>query len=272
MIFRAIILCLSLLASSVVVMPQENISTSRKFDAFGDLPADDAMAHLDNFALALSQSPNSTGYIVGYNEQQFLPGRFLRRLYGYWDYLVNMRGINANRIKVLAGGYRNDSIVELWLVPNDEPPPKLSSEMQVNLTSPIKFDSVLMGVGCEPEFTVDLYELNAGLQFYANVLRENTKSRAWIIIYPSRRGRMSKAAGIARRTKNLLVRDFNIAGDRIITRISNRRQACMKAEIWIAPAGAVPTTATSNNSFNASANSGAFIRETMLLSRLVAPH
>ena len=260
MIFRAIILCLSVLALSVTAMPQENISAPRKFDTFGDLPADDAMAHLDNFALALSQNPSSTGYMIGYNEQQILPGHFLRRLYGYWDYLVNKRGVNPKHIKILAGGNRDDSMFELWLVPDVDPPPTLSSEMQLKPTSALKFDEVSMGVGCEPEFTLDLYELNDGLKFYANMLRENPKSRAWIIIYPNRRDRLSKAAGIARRTKNLLVKDFNIEAKRIVTRVSDRRQACMKAEIWIAPTGVVPSITTHSNSFNRSVDSAAFIR------------
>jgi hypothetical protein len=256
---------MSMLISPVGVMPQENISASRKFDTFGDLIADDVMPRLDNFALALDQNPNSTGYIVGYNRQPILPGHFLRRLYGYWGYLVNMRGINPNNIKVLAGGYRNDGIIELWLVPSGDSPPKLASEMLVNPTSALKFDEVSIGFGCEPEFTLDLYELKDGLKFYASVLRENPKVRLWIIIYPNRRDRVSKAAGIARRTKNLLVRDFNIEADRIVTRVSNRRHACMKAEMWIALAGAVPRTATSNNSLQRSANPQAFICETMLL-------
>lgn len=259
MIFRAFILCLCILVASAAVMPQGGTSAPRRFDAFGDLSADDAMAHLDNFALALSQNPNSTGYIIGYNAPSVLPGHYLRRLYGYLDYLVNRRGINPNHIKVLAGGNREAKIIELWLVPEGDSPPKPSPEMQVELISPLKFDEVSMGAGCEPEFTVDLYMLDDGLKLYADVLRENPKSRAWIIIYPNRRQRLSKAAGIARRTKNLLVRDFNIEAHRIITGVGKRRQACMRAEIWIAPHGVAPSMATLNNSFNPTAPGLAFI-------------
>ena len=259
MIFRAIILCLCISASSVAVRPQENNPASRKFDAFGDLIGEDVRPHLDYFARALVKNPNSTGYIVGYNEQHTLPGRFLRRLYGYWHYLVNALGVNPNNIKVLAGGYANSTIIELWLAPNGDSPPKLSSEMQVKPTAALKFDEVLMGIDCEPMFTLDLYELNDGLKFYANVLRENLESKIWIIMYPNRSGRISKARGIAIRTKNLLARDFNIEVNRIVTRVGNRRQNCMKAEIWIAPAGTVPSTATSNNSLNASGGSVPFI-------------
>ncbi len=87
MVIRTLILCFCILATSVNALPQENNSAPRKLDEFGDLPADDAMAHLDVFAVALSENPNSRGYIIGYNEPRILPGHFLRRVYGYWDYL-----------------------------------------------------------------------------------------------------------------------------------------------------------------------------------------
>ena len=249
MILRASIFCLCLLALTVSVMSQQNIPASRKLDELSHLIADHEMARLDTFALELNKNANSIGYILGYNEPDIPPGQLLRKIYGYWNYLVNKRGINPNLIKVAEGGNRKNSIAELWLVPNGAPAPKPLPEKQLNLKSPVKFDEVLMDY-CQPEVTIDLYELNDGLRFYADVLRENPKSQAWIIIYPTYRGRVSKAAGIARQTKNLLVRDFNIEAGRIKTRVSNRRQACMKAEIWIAPAGAVSSMATHNNSFN----------------------
>jgi hypothetical protein len=246
----AICVCILALSSSMMAQGQGITSTARKFDEFSDLRTDDEMARLDAFASELNKDPNLRGYIVGYSRSGVLPGHFLRRIYGYWDYLVNSRGINTDSVKVVEGGIREKATTELWLAPKDDTPPKPSPEMQVSPTSLIKFDSVLMGIGCEPEFTIDLYELDAGLKFYANVLREHPNSQAWIIVYPNRRERFRKAAGVARQTKSLLIRDFNIEASRIMTRVSNRRQACMKAELWIVPVGAVPSMATHNNSFN----------------------
>ncbi len=154
--------------------------------------------------------------------------------------VVNRRGVNPNRVAVIEGGNREGIITELWLAPDDASPPRPTSEMRVNTESAFKFDEVSMGVGCEPEFTLDLYELNDGLRFYTNVLRENPNSQAWIIIYPNRRDRLSRAARIASRTRDLMVRDFVIRSNRIKTRVRNRRQPCMKVEIWIAPAGVIP--------------------------------
>ena len=236
---RAFIICIGLLALISVAQGQENISASRKFYEFGNRHADDEMAYLDLFATELSKSPNLRGYIVGHSEQQILPGHFLRRIYGYWNYLVNMRGINPHRVKVVEGENRESRITELWLVPDGASPPEPSSQMRMNPKLPLKFDEVSIGVGCEPEFTLDLYELDDGLKFYANALRENPRAQAQIIVYPRRRNRLSKAAGVARHTKNLLVRDYKIESHRIVTKVGNRRQACMKAELWIAPAGAV---------------------------------
>ncbi len=254
MIFRAIVICLCLLASLAGVIPQQNISASRKFDEFGDLIADNEMVHLDAFALELNKNSNSTGYIVGYYEQHIPAGHFLRRIHGYRNYLVNKRGVNPNLVKVVEGGNREKRVTELWLAPNGDSAPKPSPEMQLDLKSPLKFDEVSMGVGCEPEFTLDLYELDDGLKFYANVLRVNPNAQVWIIAYPNRRSRLSTAVGVARHTKDSLVRDFNIEANRIITKVSNRRQACMKAEIWIVPVGAVPSAATHNNSLNRTRN------------------
>jgi hypothetical protein len=239
MILRVLAICLCLLALTVGVMPQQNSSASRKFDEFGDMIADDVMPRLDNFALELGKHPNLTGYIIGHNGRHILIGSFLRRLYGYQNYLVNTRRIDLRLVKVIEGGNKDHLTTELWLVPDGSAPPEPSSEMKMDIKSPLKFDKFSMGIGCEPEFTLDLYELNDGLKFYASALRENPDSRAWIIFYPNRRDRLSKAAGIARQTKNLLTKEFHIEANRLLTRVSNRRRTCMEAELWLVPPGAV---------------------------------
>lgn len=250
---RAIAICICILAlsSGLIAQGQGDTSTTRKFDELSDLRADDEMARLDVFASALNKDPNLRGYIVGYSRSGVLPGNFLRLIYGYRHYLVNSRGVHPDSVKVVEGGNKEKATTELWVAPKDAAPPKPSSEMQLNSTSsPLKFDSVSMGVGCEPEFTLDLYELDAGLKFYAKVLRDNPDTQAWIIVYPNRRDRLHKAARVARHTKALLIRDFNIRANRITTRVNNRRQDCMRAELWISPVGAAPSMITHNNSLN----------------------
>src|SRR5437762_8652551 len=88
-----------------------------KFDEFGNVNTDDAMAHLDRLAVELNSNPNLQGLIVGHNRSDSLTGWFLRQLYGYLDYLVNSRGIPGSRVQVLEGDIKAEIGFEVWLMP-----------------------------------------------------------------------------------------------------------------------------------------------------------
>src|SRR5882762_5187343 len=77
-----------------------------KFDSYVDLPTDDEAAHLDLFQEALRKDGAVRGYLIGYNQISIPPGVFLRRLYGDQRYLVEMRGLDSNRVLVIEGGCR----------------------------------------------------------------------------------------------------------------------------------------------------------------------
>src|SRR5438105_4022530 len=70
----------------------------RKVDDFEFLDTDSEGARLDAFSLELSKEPQSRAYIISYNQRDVPPGRFLRRVYGDKNYLVNYRGIEPSRI------------------------------------------------------------------------------------------------------------------------------------------------------------------------------
>ena len=234
--FRGSIICLCILISLICVSGQEKSSEARKFDEIGRMIADSEMTRLDDFALELSKNPNSSGYIIGYDIPSEFSGYFLRKIYGYQEYLVNKRGVNPDLIKIVIGESETKQPTELWIVPKSTSQlPKPSRLLQFSLKKPVKFDEVLMGVGCEPEFTIDLYELKDGLKIYADVLRQNPSSQLSIIVYPNRRNRLSKAAQVASQTKKLLIKNFNIEANRIKAKAINKRRECMTAEIWITP-------------------------------------
>jgi hypothetical protein len=235
MIFRTFILCFCFLASFVYVAAQEDVSQARKFDELGRMIPDSEMTRLDAFAVELSNNQKLRGYIIGYIHPDALPGHLLRKIYGYQNYLVNMRGVNPNLIKVAIGESETRQPTELWLVPNNASPPKPSKEKQFNPKTSVQFDEVFIGNGCEPEFTIDLYELNDGLIIYADVLRSKSNLQLSIIIYPKRGNKLSSTANIATQAKNLLVKDFDIQAGRITTKVINSRRKCMTVEIWIKP-------------------------------------
>lgn len=92
-----------------------------KFDEFGDINCEDEYARLDNFAIQLQNTPSAQGYIIFYGGRRFrgrLPrvGEAAARAGRLKPYLVNRRGIPSDRVVVINGGYRDEFMVEIWIV------------------------------------------------------------------------------------------------------------------------------------------------------------
>ncbi len=115
-------------ACSLVIMIASCLSTSasrdttRPFDEFGDITCEDEMARLDNFAVQLQNEPTAKGLIIFYGGRRFrgrLPkrGEAVARASRMKPYLVERRGIPANQVIVIDGGYSEEWHVVLWIVP-----------------------------------------------------------------------------------------------------------------------------------------------------------
>ena len=76
----------------------------RAFDEYGALRHCDHIARLDNYAIQLQNEPRMHGYIVVYAPES--ANKQIRD--SIKDYLVNMRGIPAKRLKTIYGGYNWD--------------------------------------------------------------------------------------------------------------------------------------------------------------------
>src|SRR5215210_4877350 len=102
-VMKLLIFSLLLVSTSISFAAAE----SRKIDSFGSIDCEDEMARLDNFAIELQNAPGAQGYIFIYggrrdtkrDEVQIRGSRMNR-------YLVENRGVSANRVQVLNGGYR----------------------------------------------------------------------------------------------------------------------------------------------------------------------
>lgn len=205
-----------------------------KFDAYGDLPTDDEAARLDAFNEALRNQSQMRGFLVGYNQATAAPGIFLRRLYGDRRYLVEMRGLDADRVVVVEGGNRAKFTIELWLVPNGATPPSPAPSLPPpdNSGKRLLFDEECLE--CSPAVGLDLYGLSDGLRFYANALQRDSRARGLIVVRPGQeigpRGVLREARG----AKRLLVREHRIAGNRIAIRLARRRKDNVStAQMWI---------------------------------------
>jgi hypothetical protein len=115
-----------LLAAAIFFSPVKGATTTppdtsiRKFDEFGDVKCEDEYARLDNFAVALQNEPQAQGIIVFYGGKTFrgkLPrqGESEARAARLRPYLVKRRGLPANRIILINGGFMGEWKAELWI-------------------------------------------------------------------------------------------------------------------------------------------------------------
>jgi hypothetical protein len=116
----------SLVASMVLALtfgvPQQTLPPISPFDTFGDVKCEDEMARLDNLAVQLQNDPQARAAIMFYGGKTFrgkLPrrGEAAARASRLISYLVERRGIAANRLILMDGGYHNEWQVQLWIVP-----------------------------------------------------------------------------------------------------------------------------------------------------------
>lgn len=242
-ILNAVATCCVLLATfgSVTFAQKQTASSPRaeisKFDEFEDLKTDDELARLDLFAAELTKDQNLRGFIVGYRRNDFPVGAFLREVYGFQDYLMNKRGIAAERIRVVDSGIRENSstylTTQLWLVPGGADIPFIPAPL-VKATKPRWFDSLSLGSGCVGEFTLVLEEPHDALRFFAQALQTDPEANGFVFIHPSRSERLSKATERARTTKATLTNNYRFPPEKIFVSLEARRP-CTEIEFWLAP-------------------------------------
>ena len=237
-----VLLSILLALSGWMAVAQEGVPQARRLDQFEDMKADDEEARLDNFAKELGKNPDLRGFIVGYRYKRSLPGQWLRHVYGFREYLVNSRGIDPDRIRVVNGGTTEKMITELWtLAPRANPPvPAVVTPSDPN--SPTQFDQVSTTDrgGCVGEFTLELYNLRDALRFFAEALKENPGSKAWIVVHPSSRDSYVKADKTVRDSKESLVKDYGVQAERVLSAVGGRRSSiCTLVNLWIVPPNSV---------------------------------
>jgi hypothetical protein len=127
---RVLACCLVMLNASGAFVGRASDESTRKIDEFTGANWENAMAHLDNFALNLQNNPTAVGIIFVYGGQR------RRRLEpNAWtacikDYLVKRRGVDASRLVTVLGGYREHLTVELWQGPDKNQIPKPAATLK----------------------------------------------------------------------------------------------------------------------------------------------
>lgn len=217
---------------------QDSRANNGKFDAFGNLSTDDAMAHLDRFALELNSSLKLQGFMVIHARARSPVGWQLRVASGYLNYLVNSRGVEYSRVKVLEAEAEKEVKYELWLLPAGDTPPVPPRVPTPQPVSPVLFDEISLGNEgkCVGEFTIELYKIEDALKLFADALRQQPASKAWIVVHP----RVRQSLATARRTINasrlMLTSTYGISSERVLTAIGPRQSTvCTAVNLWIVP-------------------------------------
>jgi len=125
-------------AVSVVAALEKKAIVAREFDECNSCSLDDQKARLDNLAVELQNDPSTRGYIVAYGGRMSPLGQVEKLMSRSRDYLTTQRGIDASRIVVVNGGFREEDSVELWIVPSGATAPKPTPTVQAGEVNPGK--------------------------------------------------------------------------------------------------------------------------------------
>ena len=117
-------------ASTNIPPAQKRILVGREFDTCCSCSYDDQKARLDNLAVELQNDPTTKTYIFSYGGRTSAVGQADRLLARARDYLVSERGIDASRIILMNGGFREEDCVEVWVVPQGATAPTASPTVQ----------------------------------------------------------------------------------------------------------------------------------------------
>jgi hypothetical protein len=99
------------------------------FDSYGKIPFADVEARLDSFMIQLQNmndgAPHYRGFIIVYAGQSAHAAEASTTAECSKNYLVKARKADPETVIVADGGFRDEFIVELYIIPNDAYPPML---------------------------------------------------------------------------------------------------------------------------------------------------
>jgi hypothetical protein len=124
-------LCRQNAQASTSVVPRKPPEIECKpFDQFPSVAFDDDKARFDNLAIALQNAPDSQAYIIIYAGRTSRVGQADALGRRTMDYLVNQRGVDASRITIINGGYRDTDFIEIWVCPQGAKTPEPTPTVQ----------------------------------------------------------------------------------------------------------------------------------------------
>ena len=125
-------------ASTNIVPKKPPVVECKPFDQFQSVAFDDDKARFDNLAIELQNAPDSQAYIIIYAGRTSRTGQADMLGRRTMDYLVNQRGVDARRIIIINGGYRDTDFFEIWICPPGANPPQPTPTVQPGDVQPAR--------------------------------------------------------------------------------------------------------------------------------------
>jgi PEGA domain-containing protein len=111
-------------AVSIIAPIKKVAIVAQEFDECNNCTFDDQKARLDNLAVELQNDPTTRAYVIAYGGRMSPVGQVEKLMNRAREYVVTQRGIDASRVTVVNGGYREEDSVELWIVPSGASAPQ----------------------------------------------------------------------------------------------------------------------------------------------------
>jgi hypothetical protein len=125
-------------AVSIIAPIKKVAIVAREFDECVNCMFDDQKARLDNLAVELQNDPSTRAYIIAYGGRMSPVGQVEKLMSRARDYIVTQRGIDASRLVIVNGGFREEDNVELWVVPSGAAAPQATPTVQAGELKPRK--------------------------------------------------------------------------------------------------------------------------------------
>jgi hypothetical protein len=245
---RTLFTLLIIAALCVAVSAQDTQARQKPFqvDAFGDILISDFLARADNFAIEIQNNTSAKAYIVAYIVPNKFPGYPLRRANWARGYLIRGRGIDAERVEVINGGYvANEVKIEFWLTDLGSEPPVKPFDFGAALSrekKPFLFDQIYYPLPSQHETGIEsgyigYLDEEGWYEPFVTALRSDPASRGCVIAYATRRNRRGSDRALAASVKRAIMRTHAIGADRIVPVAGGRRPHKM-VELWLVPPGA----------------------------------
>lgn len=125
-------------AVSIIAPIEKKVIVAQEFDECNSCSLNDQKARLDNLGVELQHDPSARAYIIAYSGRMSPLGQVEKLMSRAREYLVSHRGIDASRLTVVNGGFREEDSVELWLVPSGAAAPQATPTVQMGEVNPGK--------------------------------------------------------------------------------------------------------------------------------------